>query len=1028
MTMKPILTVVFTALLAFSLSSQNGAYWQQQVDYRISVSLDDTRHLLSGSIEMDYHNNSPDTLREIWMHLWGNAFSRPETAFGRQKLRNGSTSFYFAEAKKRGGYSGLDFKVEGQTIQWETQKKDPDIALLKLTEPLPPGGSISISTPFELKIPASFSRLGHVGTSYQMTQWYPKPAVYDRKGWHPLPYLDMGEFYSEFGNYEVSITLPDNYVVGATGVLRSDGEKAFLKKKVEETEALLKGGFPDTDSFPPSAPAMKTIRYTAENVHDFAWFADKRFHVLKGEVTLPSGKKVDTWAMFTNHQADMWTNAVNYINRAVASYSEWVGEYPWPHATAVQSALSAGAGMEYPMITVIGNAGSDEDLDQVITHEVGHNWFYGILATNERDHAWMDEGINSFYEYRYTTEFQGSRVVEALPAFLVNATDADLYELAYLYTARRRLDQAPDTPSDDFEMVNYGTASYIKTGSAFGHLEGWLGRAEFDAAMQEYFRQWQFRHPYPEDLQAVLEQHTGKDLDWFFDGYLFSNAHYDYAIGAAERKNGKWLLTLCNRGEITGPVPVTAFAGGKTVETRWYEGFTGCREVEFPDGDFDKFRIDAEHRTLDVYRKNNSFQPGKLLPKLEPFNLRLAGVFEDSRNTSLNVFPLIGGNRYDGFMAGLVLHNGLLPARHFNYRLAGLYGTASGYTPYMATVEYRHFPKAEKWREIAFGLSAKSFTRNVFTNLNGPEGPVDVDRQYRRLVPYLRAEWQRSPKDKLRQTLQYRMLRIGDEELQFAQDSTGYFLGTEFGNRNVHELSWSLRNEKAINPWSLKLTFEQSSYEDFFGKDQHYLRSSLEWISAYTFDRGRSLNFRLFIGGFPDNSMRQRGLIAPGAWNLTAQGFNDYRYDDLYFGRSETGGFLSQQISPREGGMKVALGSPFSEGRSNDFIIAVNLFSDLPRDLPGKLPLRPYFDLGYYSDQRPISSKLTFEDQLWWQGGFTLGVAKNLVAIHLPVVNSTNVKDLYNGSGRDTFWKRITFQFDLARMNPWRMVENLTSF
>ena len=315
----------------------------------------------------------------------------------------------------------------------------------------------------------------------------------------------------------------------------------------------------------------------------------------------------------------------------------------------------------------------------------------------------------------------------------------------------------------------------------------------------------------------------------------------------------------------------------------------------------------------------------------------------------------------------------------------------------------------------------------MFENQNSAEGPVDVDQQYRRLVPYLRAEWQRSPKDKLRQTFQYRLLRISDEELLFAQDSTGYFLGTKFNNRNLHELSWSLRNEKAINPWSLQLTFEQSSYKDFFGNDQHYLRSSLEWKSAYTFDHGRSLDFRLFVGGFLDNSMRKRGLIAPGAWNLTAQGFNDYRYDELYFGRTETSGFLSQQISPREGGMKVALGSDFSEGRSNDFIIAINLSSDLPQDLPGKLPLRPYFDLGYYSDQRIISSDLTFEDQLWWQGGFTLGIAKNLVAIHFPVVNSTNVKDLYKGSGRGSFWKRISFQFDLTRMSPWKMVENLTT-
>jgi aminopeptidase N len=150
---------------------------------------------------------------------------------------------------------------------------------------------------------------------------------------------------------------------------------------------------------------MKTIQYKAENVHDFAWFADKRFYVQKEDVTLPSGRKVDTYVMFTYYEADLWKEAILYVNRSVEYYSDRIGEYPYPHATAVQSALSAGAGMEYPMITVIGGSGNGKSLDQVITHEVGHNWFYGILASNERQFVWMDEGFNSFYEQAYIKKY-----------------------------------------------------------------------------------------------------------------------------------------------------------------------------------------------------------------------------------------------------------------------------------------------------------------------------------------------------------------------------------------------------------------------------------------------------------------------------------------------------------------------------------------------------------------------------------------------------------------------------------------------
>lgn len=1022
---KLLLPLCLLLACTFPLVGQSPDYWQQRVDYRIEASLDDSLHLLSGHIDIHYHNNSPDTLREIWMHLWANAFSKPETAFGRQKLRSGDTRFYFATPEQRGGYSDLDFKVNALPATWQLEKEDPDIARLTLPEPLPPGQSVHISTPFTLKIPDSFSRLGHVGTSYQMTQWYPKPAVYDRKGWHPMPYLDMGEFYSEFGDFDVRITLPENYVVGATGVLQNEHERQWLLEKDRQTRRYLEKGFPTGTDFPPSAKRFKTLHYVAKDVHDFAWFADKRFHVLRGEVTLPSGRSVETWTMFTNEQANLWSRSLDFINRAVLAYSKWVGEYPWPQATAVQSALSAGAGMEYPMITVIGRASSVKDLDQVIAHEVGHNWFYGILATNERDHAWMDEGINSFYEYRYTVENWGDRVVEVLPAFLARSSDADLYEMAYLYQARRKRDQAPETTSDAFSPINYGLASYIKTGSALRHLEGYLGRRAFDQAMQTYYRRWQFRHPYPEDLLAVLEESTGKSLGWLFDGYLASNAPFDYAITNARNDQEHWELTLCNRGEIAGPVPVVGLRpdGADTV---WYEGFKGCQQVSFPAGNFEQFIIDPAHVTLDIYRKNNHYRPHKLLPRMEPLKLRLAGVLEDSRYTTLNFFPLLGANAYDGAMFGLLYHNGMIPARHFNIRLAGFYGRRSGYTPYMASVEYRHFPKNGKWQELALGVSTKSFSKNFLDNLRTVDGTTSVYQQYRRLMPYLRAEWKRSPTSTLSQTFLLRSLAIANENIRFEQDSTGaHFTGSTFETQWIHELAWSLGNERALNPWRLTVSVEQSQFDDSFGQRQHYVRTSLEWLSAYTYDQNRKLNFRLFVGAFAYNSLRNRGFIGPSAFNLTAQGFNDYHYDEFFFGRSKFEGLLSQQISQREGGMKVALGSTFSEGRSNDFIVAINLWSDLPQDLPGKLPIRPYFDIGYYSDKRPISAGLNFADQLWWQGGFSLGNRQGTLALYFPVVSSRNVNDLYDGSGRNTFWKRIVFTLDLRVLNPWHLVENL---
>ncbi|RYZ91946.1 MAG: M1 family peptidase, partial [Moraxellaceae bacterium] len=206
-----LLTFLSFFLFAANTSGQQN-YWQQEVNHVISVSLNDTDHTLTAQTQIEYINNSPDELTFIWFHLWPNAYKDRHTAMAKQMVRNGSSKFYFAKESERGYIDGLDFKINGQAARLEAHPEFIDVTKLWLNEPLKPGQKITIPTPFTVKLPGDFSRLGHDGQSYQITQWYPKPAVYDRKGWHEMPYLDQGEFYSEFGKFDVSITLPDNYV------------------------------------------------------------------------------------------------------------------------------------------------------------------------------------------------------------------------------------------------------------------------------------------------------------------------------------------------------------------------------------------------------------------------------------------------------------------------------------------------------------------------------------------------------------------------------------------------------------------------------------------------------------------------------------------------------------------------------------------------------------------------------------------------------------------------------------------------
>lgn len=483
-------------------------YWQQQVNFRIDVTLNDKDHTLDAFERLEYINNSPDTLKFIWFHLWPNAYKNDKTAYTDQTLENGITKFYFSNKEDKGYINRLDFKVNNVTAVLEDHPQYIDIAKLVLPVPLPPGQKITITTPFHEKLPYNFSRGGHDGQSYQVTQWFPKPAVYDKKGWHPMPYLDQGEFYSEYGNFEVNITVPKNYVVAATGELQNQEEKDWL-----ETRSSFAGKYSKTKivgadphiaaiEFPASSTEIKTIQFKQNNVHDFAWFADKRFVVKHDKMKLESGRAIDVYAYYYHADYKAWQNAVQSEKNAIAHYSGLVGEYPYNIVSVVEGPESFGGGMEYPTITVISPTADVHELELTIVHEVGHNWFYGILGSNERDHPWMDEGINSYYDQKYDLIHY-----KKLPR---------VERVAFETKAVTHLDQPIELPSEKFNEANYDLVAYYKTAEWLRYLESVVGTEAYDKAMHEYYRRWQFKHPQPEDFKQVMEESTGKDLDSIF--------------------------------------------------------------------------------------------------------------------------------------------------------------------------------------------------------------------------------------------------------------------------------------------------------------------------------------------------------------------------------------------------------------------------------------------------------------------------------------------------------------------------------
>jgi hypothetical protein len=523
---KFFLAALFNCCFFVSFGQNN--YWQQQVNSNIDVTLNDSDHTLDGYIKMDYINNSPDTLNFIWIHLWPNAYKNDQTALSDQELQNGNTDFYFSDESKRGYINRLNFKVNGLLVLIENHPQHQDIIKIILPVPLLPKSTCKIETPFHVKLPFNFSRGGHNGQSYQVTQWYPKPAVYDRKGWHPMPYLNQGEFYSEFGNYKVQITLPANYIVAATGIVASENSPTpIIIRKVEDesfNKPARKKGFgiakPIVDNTIPSAKNNRTIVYTQNDVHDFAWFADKNFVKIQDTLALSSGRIIKAVAYHLGGEEDKgyWKNAVKFLKKAILSRSTMLGEYPYDIVSVAEGDVAYAGGMEYPTITLISGVESEQDLEELTEHEVGHNWLYGILASNERENPWMDEGMNTYYGTRYWNGEKDINIrAEIGSKFLQNRMPDNLNIFAMQNMIALKSDQPIATAADKFSGTNYNISAYHKPNRWMKLLENKLGRPLFDSAMQQYFRQWKFKHPYPDDFKKIMEEVSVQNLDKEFD-------------------------------------------------------------------------------------------------------------------------------------------------------------------------------------------------------------------------------------------------------------------------------------------------------------------------------------------------------------------------------------------------------------------------------------------------------------------------------------------------------------------------------
>jgi hypothetical protein len=594
-------------------------YWQQRADYDLRATLDTAAKSLHGEMTLRYTNNSPDTLRFVWMQVEQNAFKAnsmnsfvfpQESRFGARGFEGGDVIERFNQVPAAKGAKpvALHTRVEGTMMK------------VDLAEPLAPGKTVTFDVAWHFLIPEhGADRMGRDGALYELAQWYPRMAVYDDvRGWNTEPYLGQGEFYLEYGDYDLSVTVPAAYIVAATGALQNPRDvltptqiaRLAAAAKTDSTVRIITAAELQSGAARPRKTGTMTWRFASKNVRDVVWAASPDY-----QWDASSYKGIMAYGYYRPSAAVNWHESADMSRMSIQEYSERWFMYPWPHISAVEGPIS---GMEYPMVAMENRSQDKYDLYNVVTHEIGHMWFPMIVGSNERMHMWQDEGfntfINTFSEARRYPE-KGDQMQRAAG------------ERAYVTGAmQQNADQPIEINPDRINPALLGLSAYVKPSVGLQLLrQEILGPAAFDDAFRTYTARWAFKHPTPDDFFRTMEDVSGRRLDWFWREWFLENPHFDQAIDSVlTQQRGDTLdVAVLYGNHARGVLPIRArftFTDGSTQDfmypaevwstnTRHY-----VREYAFPGKKLAKIELDPEQRLVDLDRTNNAWPSQKAIP------------------------------------------------------------------------------------------------------------------------------------------------------------------------------------------------------------------------------------------------------------------------------------------------------------------------------------------------------------------------------------------------------------------------------
>ena len=719
-------------------------YWQQDVHYNIKAELNDSTDIITGNEELTYWNNSPYDISFVYFHLYSNA--QTKNSYAADLYKNNSYNLKFGKYRSK----DLGTQVEKITVNGQELKTELDNTILKvyLPKPLKSGSSLTMVLDFKTYFDVEairnrmklFNAFGY--KHYDIVHWYPRVTVIDSKfGWNTDQHMDH-EFYGDFGSFNVEMTLPNHYVADGTGTLLNEKEVLpdSLRKKLDISNFLKK-----PFNSPPSVitkrdGTKKTWKFSAINVHDFAFTADPTYRI--GESNWDGVRCI---ALVQEPHAAGWYNCTKYIAKILEVNSYNIGPYHHPKMIVAD----AQDGMEYPMLTLCG--GFDPGYRSLLIHEITHNWFQGMIGNNENYRAFMDEGFTQFYTADTYQYIDGPIMLEPKPKSNyvekftepVRVLDDEIYNSFYVNAVIRNEELPLNTHADDFNGgIRHGGGEgqvYSKTAAMLKNLEYVLGRSFFDKAMQHYFKQWKFCHPYPEDFRNSIIGFTGVDLNWFFDQWLETTKTVDYKIGRIKRKkNNVYEITFKRKGTMQMPIDFVVIDKNDSarhyyIPNTWFEKPTGAITLPRWIGWGPKLKptytatlnigtkiknviIDPSYRLADVDMTNNV--------KHGNINVRFDSHVYNPVNWKkydMRIRPGIWYNGYDGVKFGAVLAGDYLQTKHV-FELGFWLSSGFGQAYLDSTVRQNNFNKLSFLLDYKTSLNKYIKKSNVYLQLKSLDG------------------------------------------------------------------------------------------------------------------------------------------------------------------------------------------------------------------------------------------------------------------------------------------------------------------